>query len=75
MKMGQFMKVLTSAGVALALSFLFYGQQDLSGESYRGRGPRGPGALYGYQAEDYVPPEAGKRTVTFGTAGWTPRLN
>ena len=35
MKMGQFMKVLTSAGVALALSFLFYDQQDLSGESYR----------------------------------------
>ena len=37
MKMGQFMKVLTSAGVALALSFLFYDQQDLSGESYRGQ--------------------------------------
>ena len=41
MKMGQFMKVLTSAGVALALSFLFYDQQDLSGESYRGQPARG----------------------------------
>ena len=35
------MKVLTSAGVALALSFLFYDQQDLSGESYSGQPARG----------------------------------
>ena len=28
--MGQFMKVLTSAGVALGLSFLFYDQRDLA---------------------------------------------
>jgi len=35
--MGQFMKVLTSAGVALALSFGFYDQKDVSRESYRGQ--------------------------------------
>jgi len=37
--MGQFMKVLTSAGVALGLSFLFYDQRDL-GEYGGGFGER-----------------------------------
>jgi len=56
--MVQFTKVLTSAGVALALSFLFYAQRDVSGESYRvPQVVQGRYAPFG-QAQDFDPAQA-----------------
>ena len=55
--MVQFMKIAMSAGVALALSFLFYDRRDLSAgrELFRGR--------YGIQGPSETAAEFRERTV------------